>query len=81
MHRERLAENIADVDSSYEDQVVRLGRLDTETSVSATELYYESEADPERVKNTTTALNWADQWLEKITEGVELKKDVLKTLA
>ena len=34
VHRERLAESITDVDSSYEDLVVRLGRLDTDQCVS-----------------------------------------------
>ena len=81
MHREKVAESIADTDSTYNDLITQLGRLDTETIASAEELLFDSEVNPDKIKTTVGALAKADQWLERLTEGVDDKKEALKRVS
>ena len=60
VHREKVAESIADADSTYNDLITQLGRLDTETIASAGELLFYSEVDPDKIKTTVGALAKAD---------------------
>ena len=61
--------------------ITQLVRLDTDTIASAGELLFDSEVDPDKIKTTAGALAKAVQWLERLTEGVDDKKEALKRVS
>ena len=76
-HRVQISYLIADLDSSYTDIIQGLKKANGETSSSASQRYFAAEPDLSKFDNTTKALRVVSQWEEKITKGLETKKEVL----
>ena len=72
----QISDLIADPCSSYGDLVQGLRKANGETSSSASQRYFAAEPDLAKFDNTTKALRVVSQWAEKITEGLETKKEV-----
>ena len=79
-HRAKLTDCMGEDEFTYGDLVERLGRLDSETAVSAAECYFTSEVDSTRIRNMAEALDVAIKWLNKIIEGVEDRQEIVKIL-
>ena len=79
-HRAKLTDCMGEDGFTYKDLVERLSRLDSETAVSAAERYFTSEVDSTRIRNTAEALDVAIKWLNKIIEGVEDRREIVKVL-
>ena len=80
-HRAKLTDCMSEDVFTYEDLVERLGKVDSETAVSAAERYFTSEVDSTRIRNMAEALDVAIKWLNKIIEGVEDRREVVKILS
>ena len=76
----QISDLIADPCSSYGDLVQGLRKANGETSSSASQRYFAAEPDLAKFDNTTKALRVVSQWAEKITEGLETKKEVLAAI-
>ena len=76
-YRVQVSDLIENYDSTYDEMVEGLRKASCETSTSATQRFFASEPDLTKFTDTTKALRVVGQWAERITEGLEEKKDVL----
>ena len=80
VHRVQISDLIANLDSFYDDIIQGLKKANVETSSSASQRYFAAEPDLSKFDNTTKALRVVSKWAEKITEGLETKKEVLAAM-
>ena len=80
-HRAKLTNYMRRDDVTYDKLVDRLGRLETETRISAGECLFTPEADTSKMKNTTEALGFAHKWAMKIMEGSDDKQEIARAIS
>ena len=80
-HRAKLIDCMNAEDYTYDDLVRQLGRLESEMAVSAAEHYFAPKADGSWMRSMTEALDVTCKWLNKITEGVDDKREIMKVLS
>ena len=66
--------------SNYDDIVQGLRKANGETISSDSQRYFAVEPDLAKFDNTTKALRVVSQWAEKITEGLDTKKEILAAM-
>ena len=79
-YRVQVSDLIENYDSTYDEMIEGLRKASGETSTSATQRFFAPEPDLIKFSDTTKALRVVGQWAERITEGLDDKKDVLAAI-
>ena len=79
-YRVQVSDLIENYDSTYDEMIEGLRKASGETSTSATQRFFAPEPDLTKFSDTTKALRVVGQWAERITEGLDDKKDVLAAI-
>ena len=80
-YRVQISDIIENLDSTYDEMVDGLRKASVETSTSATQRFFAPEsADLSKFTDTTKALRVVNQWAERMTEGLNEKKEVLAAM-
>jgi len=76
-HRLKVANLVADAQSTYEDMVVALRVSGADTGLSATQRYFRTEPDLSKFQGVQKGLSVLGQWSQKIAEGAKSVKEAL----
>jgi len=76
-HRLRVAELVADANSTYADIVSALRVSGGDTGLSAAQRYFRTEPDLSRFQDVQKGLSVLSQWSAKIAEGAQTVKEAL----
>ena len=79
-YRTQVSDLIANLDTTYGELIDGVRRASGETSTSATQRFFAAEPDLTKFKDTTMALRVVGQWAERITEGIDEKKEILAAM-
>jgi len=71
MHKAVSADLLANEDSTSNNLVKGLGRLEAMTSILATEKFFATEVDKSKIRNVTGALDVTARWLNKVRESAK----------
>ena len=79
-YRVQVSDLVSNLDTTYDELIEGLRKASGETSTSAMQRFFAAEPDLAKFTDTTKALRVVSQWAERITEGIETKKEALAAM-